>query len=334
MSSDPDKTVVPIQSIENENQTLLPQTQTLNGTNDKSFSQQSNNSQYEARFKDTERLTTGKYPVITKSSKGSAKDGSKNGCPKCCTCKCCAITSGVIFGVIVLILIIGGVMWKQRQDAAQEKVSQYKAGSKEWKSKLENGPHNSSSGISGTYELKGYDENYEEYMKAYGIPSFILALIVGKPETLIVTKPDENESFYTMKKITYDGASVDEHKFELNVQHETPYNKGKGSMQTICTAPEKNILECKKNETEKGWKITDRFEFGPLGIINTKTFHTKNIVTKKYYERQGIDISEADHQTGNISDSGMIKVEKSEGSDGENPFGDDDNDDEDDEDEW
>ena len=39
-------------------------------------------------------------------------------------------------------------------------------------------------------------------MKAYGIPSFILALIVGKPETLIVTKPDENESFYTMKKIT------------------------------------------------------------------------------------------------------------------------------------
>ena len=41
-------------------------------------------------------------------------------------------------------------MWKQRQDAAQENVSKYKAGSKEWKSKLENGPHNSSSGISGT----------------------------------------------------------------------------------------------------------------------------------------------------------------------------------------
>ena len=80
------------------------------------------------------------------------------------------------------------------------------------------------------------------------------------------------------------GASVDDHKFKLNVKHDTPYNKGKGSMQTICTTPEKNILECKKNETEKGWKITDRFEFEPLGIINTKTFHTKNIVTKKYYE--------------------------------------------------
>merc|ERR1712018_359073 len=278
-------------------------------------------------------MGTGKYPVITKSSKGTAKDRSKNGYPKCCTCKCCAITCGVIFGVIVLILIIGGIMWKQRQDKAQAEISQFEAGSKEWKRKLEKGMHNISSGISGTYELKGYDENYEEYMKAYGIPSIIVALIVGKPESLIVTKPKENESFYTMKKITDGGASVDHHKFKLNVKHDTPYNKGKGSMQTICTTPEKNILECKKNETEKGWKITDRFEFEPLGIINTKTFHTKNIVTKKYYERQGIDISEAEHQARNISDSGMIKVEKSESSDGENPFGDDNFDHEDDEDE-
>ena len=41
-------------------------------------------------------------------------------------------------------------MWKQRLDEAQKNDSQFKAGSKEWKSKLENGPHNSSSGISGT----------------------------------------------------------------------------------------------------------------------------------------------------------------------------------------
>ena len=75
-----------------------------------------------------------------------------------------------------------------------------------------------------------------------------------------------------------------DHKFELNVKHETTYNKGKGTMQTICTSPEKNVLECDSDEEEKEWKITDRLEFEPLGIINTKTFHTKNIVTKKYYE--------------------------------------------------
>ena len=152
-------------------------------------------------------------------------------------------------------------------------------------------------------------------MTAYGIPSLIVSLIVGKPETLIITEPEENESFYIIKKITGilyvliildsssfkslsifikfstplnfltdDGARVKDHKFELNVKHETTYNKGKGTMQTICTSPEKNVLECNSDEEEKEWKITDRLEFEPLGIINTKTFHTKNIVTKKYYE--------------------------------------------------
>jgi len=329
--SSSDQTVVPIQTIENENQTLLPQTQTIIGTNEKSFSQQSNNSQYEDRFKDTEKLATGKYPVITKSSKGNTKNGSKNRCCKCYTCKCCAITSGIIFGIIALILIVGGVMWKKRQDAAQEQIDQFQAGSKEWEKKLEHSNTNSSFGISGTYELKGYDQNYETYMTAFGIPSIIVSLIVGKPETLIVTEPNEDQSFYTIKKITDDGARVDEHKFELNSKHTTPYNKGKGVMQTICSSPESNVLECDSDEETKEWKITDRLEFEPLGIINTKTFHTKNIVAKKYYERQGIDISEADRKSATISDSGMIKVEKSNDTNAENPFGDDDYDENDDE---
>ena len=50
--------------------------------------------------------------------------------------------------------------------------------------------------------MKGYDKNYEKYMTAFGIPSIIVSLIVGKPETLIVTEPDEDQSFYTIKKIT------------------------------------------------------------------------------------------------------------------------------------
>ena len=39
-------------------------------------------------------------------------------------------------------------------------------------------------------------------MTACGIPSLIVSLIVGKPETLIITEPEENESFYTIKKMT------------------------------------------------------------------------------------------------------------------------------------
>ena len=52
-----------------------------------------------------------------------------------------------------------------------------------------------------------------------------------------------------------------------------------------------------------------------------------------YFQRQGIDISDTDRQSANISDSEMIKVEKPTESDGENPFGGDDYDDEE-EDEW
>ena len=62
------------------------------------------------------------------------------------------------------------------------------------------------------------------------------------------------------------------------------YNKGKGVMHTICTIPEKNVLECNSEERTKEWKITNRLDFNALGIINTRTFHTKDIVAKKYYE--------------------------------------------------
>ena len=55
-------------------------------------------------------------------------------------------------------------------------------------------------------------------------------------------------------------------------------------MQTICKVPEVNVLECNSDEKNKDWKLTNKFEFDPLGIINTRTFHSKNIVAKKYYE--------------------------------------------------
>ena len=38
-----------------------------------------------------------------------------------------------------MILIVGGVMWKQRQDAAEQQVEKFEAGSEEWKKKFEEG---------------------------------------------------------------------------------------------------------------------------------------------------------------------------------------------------
>ena len=36
-----------------------------------------------------------------------------------------------------VILIVGGVMWKQRQDAANQQVDKFEAGSEEWEKKFE-----------------------------------------------------------------------------------------------------------------------------------------------------------------------------------------------------
>ena len=151
-------------------------------------------------------------------------------------------------------------------------------------------------------------------MKAFGIPVIILSFIIGTPETIVFTEPQEGDSIYTLKTITGnnlslyiikisagiiwvtylfkvlskisftgDNVRIKEHKFELDKDHETEYNQGKGIMKTVCSIPVTNVLECRQEEETKGWKITNRYEFDLLGIKNIKTFHTKDIVAKKYY---------------------------------------------------
>ena len=52
--------------------------------------------------------------------------------------------------IIVLILIVGAVMWKQRKDAANEKIEEFQAGSEEWEKKLEGISEASNLSMSGT----------------------------------------------------------------------------------------------------------------------------------------------------------------------------------------
>ena len=58
------------------------------------------------------------------------------------------------------------------------------------------------------YELKGYDTKYEDYMKAFGIPVIILSFIIGTPETIVFTEPQEGDSIYTLKTITGNNLSL------------------------------------------------------------------------------------------------------------------------------
>ena len=47
-----------------------------------------------------------------------------------------------------------------------------------------------------------YDENYSSYLKAMGIPFFLVPLILGSKETIIMTRPENPEGFWTINTIT------------------------------------------------------------------------------------------------------------------------------------
>ena len=47
----------------------------------------------------------------------------------------------------------------------------------------------------------GYDKNYERYMLAFGVPSFVLSLILGASETLVIKSPTGTDDDYIFKTI-------------------------------------------------------------------------------------------------------------------------------------
>ena len=44
--------------------------------------------------------------------------------------------------------------------------------------------------------MKGYDKNYKPFMEAFGIPGFIVSLILGASETFIVTVAEDRTNVH------------------------------------------------------------------------------------------------------------------------------------------
>ena len=55
-------------------------------------------------------------------------------------------------------------------------------------------------------------------------------------------------------------------------------------MHTICGIPKENVFLCESEERQNNWNLTSKMEFSKLGMFDTKTFHTRDIVAKKYYK--------------------------------------------------
>ena len=52
------------------------------------------------------------------------------------------------------------------------------------------------------YVLKGYDENYVAYWEAFGVPSFIVSMIVGATETFEVTQAADKKTMHFKTSIS------------------------------------------------------------------------------------------------------------------------------------
>jgi len=146
--------------------------------------------------------------------------------------------------------------------------------------------------MTGAYNLVSFDDNYKEYLEGMGIPFFVVPLILQASEIIEITL-DEESQFVTMKTIT--DWMTRNSKFTFDEEFSMTYGKGnmEGLMYNTCTRPQNNIIHCRSEEREKKWNFESEIVFSDLGMINKRTFFTKNIVTKKYYVREGADLDMA-----------------------------------------
>ena len=129
------------------------------------------------------------YPSTISSSHDSKKKGKKGCCCECCTWKKACFIFWII--IVILVLVFIGLYFGAKSKLTGEATSE---DSEEWEQSLSSnedtqlGP---TALINGQYKLVSYDENYETYLKAVGIPFFLVPLILSSSETLYITASDD-----------------------------------------------------------------------------------------------------------------------------------------------
>jgi len=211
--------------------------------------------------------------VQTKSPPQKRKWTKKKICLISCLC-CVLLVLLVIGGCVVFIFTRGS----------------YGGNTQFWESLLNSSFVNPSQiTISGTYNLVTFDDHYEEYLKSMGIPFFIVPLILSASERIEIEVSEGEPATVKMKTITDWMTRTSE--FHFDEEFSMTYGKGsmEGLMYNICSRPVHNVINCKSEERKKKWNFESEIVFSLNGMVNKRTFITKDIVTKKYYQREGTE---------------------------------------------
>ena len=70
----------------------------------------------------------------------------------------------------------------------------------------------------------------------------------------------------------------------MNTIETVKWGEGRGIMHVNCSLPKENVLSCEIEERERNWKLSRELSFSRFGIVITRTFHTKGITTKKFFQ--------------------------------------------------
>ena len=107
-------------------------------------------------------------------------------------------------------------------------------------------------------------------------------LITGTPSTVSFQTPDDLE-FGVWKQVT-EGIRKVTKEFSLHEEFEVDMGRNRLTFQTA-SMPNNHTLVFDIKDREKGFEFTSTFLFTNAGAVNERHFITKNITTKKYYER-------------------------------------------------
>jgi len=136
------------------------------------------------------------------------------------------------------------------------------------------------SDFDGEYTLVSCDENYPEYLKAMGVPPFIIPHMLAKSENLTVKLSEKGG------ELTFDRGAIRSLTLNFTFNKMRSFEYGQGStMWSICTLEEPNVISCETEEREKGlYGMMSKLIFSKNGMINERSY--QGIDTKKFYRKE------------------------------------------------
>jgi len=194
---------------------------------------------------------------------------------KICCCCCTSLVFLIAAGVTIIYLLL--FVFKHGDKSAD---------AAKWEAELIGGKMAAESSevtMDGTFTLQSYDDQYEGYLKALGIPWYVVPLILASSETLRVTVSEDRAN------VTTETAwATREMSFEFGSEFNMTYGRNSGTLWNVCKLETQTVWSCRSEEREKGWELLSKMIFSEKGIVNERTFvlETGDIVAKKYYKRE------------------------------------------------